>query len=66
MEAVIGKLQVLKVYIDDCLAAVEFAKRTGGYGDYDTLEQFQEARLAEALTAITTIGWDAEKEFRNA
>jgi hypothetical protein len=66
MEATLAELKKLRQYINNWFELVEDAERTGDYGDFDTLEQLQEARMSEALIVISVTSWEADKAFRNS
>ena len=66
MEATLAELNKLRQYLNNWFELVEDAERTGDYGDFDTLEQLQEARMSEALIVISVTSWDADKAFRNS
>jgi hypothetical protein len=66
MEATLAELKKLRQYLNNWFELVEDAERTGDYGDYDTLEQLQEARMSEALLVIAVTSWEADKAFRNS
>ena len=66
MEATVAELKKLRQYLNNWFELVEDAERTGDYGDFDTLEQLQEARMSEALIVISVTSWEADKAFRNS
>jgi hypothetical protein len=66
MEATLAELKKLRQYLNNWFELVEDAERTGDYGDFDTLEQLQEARMSEALLVISVTSWEADKAFRNS
>jgi len=66
MEATLAELKKLRQYLNNWFELVEDAERTGDYGDFDTLEQLQEARTSEALIVISVTSWEADKAFRNS
>jgi hypothetical protein len=66
MEATLAELKKLRQYLNNWFELVEDAERTGDYGDFDTLEQLQEARMSEALIVISVTSWEADKAFRNS
>ena len=66
MEATLAELNKLRQYLNNWFELVEDAERTGDYGDFDTLEQLQEARMSEALIVISVTSWEADKAFRNS
>jgi hypothetical protein len=66
MEATLAELKTLRQYLNNWFELVEDAERTGDYGDFDTLEQLQEARMSEALFVISMTSWEADKAFRNS
>ena len=66
MEATLAELKKLRQYLNNWFELVEDAERTGDYGDVDTLEQLQEARMSEALIVISVTSWEADKAFRNS
>jgi hypothetical protein len=66
MEETLAELKKLRQYLNNWFELVEDAERTGDYGDFDTLEQLQEARMSEALIVISVTSWEADKAFRNS
>ena len=66
MEATLAELKKLRQYLNNWFELVEDAERTGDYGDFDTLEQLQEARMSEALLVLEVTSWEADKAFRNS
>ena len=66
MEATVAELKKLRQYLNNWFELVEDAERTGDYGDFDTLEQLQEARMSEALLVLAVTSWEADKAFRNS
>lgn len=66
MEATVEELKKLRQYLNNWFELVEDAERTGDYGDFDTLELLQEARMSEALLVLSVTSWAAEKAFRNS
>jgi len=66
MEATLAEMKKLRQYLNNWFELVEDAERTGDYGDFDTLEQLQEARMSEALIVISVTSWEADKAFRNS
>jgi hypothetical protein len=66
MEATLAEMKKLRQYLNNWFELVEDAERTGDYGDFDTLEQLQEARMSEALLVLAVTSWEADKAFRNS
>ena len=66
MEEAMGLLETIRWYIEQSQIAIEHAQRTGVIDECDTLEQYIEGQVSEAIDAVVRLGWSAEKAFRNA
>jgi hypothetical protein len=66
MEETLTLLETIRWYIEQSQKAIEHARHTGVIDECDTLEQYIEGQVAEAIDAVVRLGWSAEKAFKNA